>query len=164
MFFATGKSTICAPDATGSRSLRVTNSINAGISSMTTSCGLFPASPMMMATSVAWPLPVSDNDPYRSTTIWLVAVNKPLLSSRSIKLFRHSLAPRYANWRTNPNFENIECTNHIHTLGLPFSEVERNDLTTVPLTRFYALRTAIASISSFTSFGKRATCTQLRVG
>lgn len=162
--FATGKSTICAPDATGSRPLRVTNSINAGISSMTTSCGLFPASPMMMATSVAWPLPVSDNDPYRSTTIWLVAVNKPLLSSRSIKLFRHSLAPRYANWRTNPNFENIECTNHIHTLGLPFSEVERNDLATVPLTRLYALRTAMASISSFTSFGKRATCTQLRVG
>ncbi|CSI04109.1 Uncharacterised protein [Shigella sonnei] len=65
---------------------------------------------------------------------------------------------------TNPNFENIECTNHIHTLGLPFSEVERNDLATVPLTRLYALRTAIASISSFTSFGKRATCTQLRVG
>ncbi len=43
---------------------------------------------------------------------------------------------------TNPNFENIECTNHIHTLGLPFSEVERNDLATVPLTRLYALRTA----------------------
>ncbi len=165
MFFATGKSTICAPDATGSRPLRVTNSINAGISSMTTSCGLFPASPMMMATSVAWPLPVSDNDPYRSTTIWLVAVNKPLLSSRSIKTFSGIHWPHgMRTGGTNPNFENIECTNHIHTLGLPFSEVERNDLTTVPLTRLYALRTAMASISSFTSFGKRATCTQLRVG
>ena len=41
----------------------------------------------------------------------------------------------------NSNFENIECTNHIHTLGLPLSEVERNDLATVPLTRPYALRT-----------------------
>ncbi len=93
MFFATGKSTICEPEVTGNRPLRVTNSINAGISSMTTSCGLFPASPMMMATSVAWPLPVSDNDPYRSTTIWLVAVNKPLLSSRSIKLFPAFIGP-----------------------------------------------------------------------
>ncbi len=165
MFFATGKSTICAPDATGSRPLRVTNSINAGISSMTTSCGLFPASPMMMATSVAWPLPVSDNDPYRLTTIWLVAVNKPLLSSRSIKLFPAFIGPTVCELEGPiPILKNIECTNHIHTLGLPFSEVERNDLTTVPLTRLYALRTAIASISSFTSFGKRATCTQLRVG
>ncbi len=52
----------------------------------------------------------------------------------------------------------------VQVARLPFSEVERNDLATVPLTRLYALRTAIASISSFTSFGKRATCTQLRVG
>ncbi len=78
---------------------------------MTTSCGLFPASPMMMATSMAWPLPVSDNDPYRSTTIWLVAVNKPLLSSRSIKLFRHSLAHCMRTGGPIPILK-YQCTNH----------------------------------------------------
>ena len=42
---------------------------------------LLPASPIIIAVSVAWPFPVSDNEPYRSTDMRVVRDKLPLLTS-----------------------------------------------------------------------------------
>ena len=51
---------------------------------------------------------------------------------------------------TNPNFENIECTNHIHTLGLPFSKVDVSyDNPLVASTQDYIANGAVSSTYAF---------------